>query len=107
MLCKIIIIFNLNWLFLEGRYNEASQKYTDALGFEKNAVLLCKCKMIINILFINLHIHFHYIYIANRAFCHLKLELYGLAVADATEAIELDKEYIKVSYFSIIIKIFS
>jgi serine/threonine-protein phosphatase 5 len=35
---------------------------------------------------------------ANRAFCNLKLELYGLAVADATEAIEIDADYVKAYY---------
>ena len=32
----------------------------------------------------------------NRAQANIKLEAYGYAVADATKAIELDKDYIKV-----------
>jgi hypothetical protein len=36
------------------------------------------------------------VYYANRAFAHTKLENYGAAVEDATEAIRLDPEYIKV-----------
>jgi len=38
------------------------------------------------------------IYYANRAFCHIKLESYGLAIADATRGIELDPKYVK-SYY--------
>jgi serine/threonine-protein phosphatase 5 len=32
----------------------------------------------------------------NRAQANIKLEAYGYAIADATKAIELDKDYIKV-----------
>ena len=38
------------------------------------------------------------VYYANRAFCHMKLESYGLAIADATRGIELDSKYVK-SYY--------
>ena len=34
---------------------------------------------------------------ANRAAAHIRLENYGSGVADASSAIELDPEYIKVS----------
>lgn len=35
-------------------------------------------------------------FFCNRAQANIKLEAYGYAVADATKAIELDKDYIKV-----------
>ena len=38
-------------------------------------------------------------YYGNRSFCHIKMEFYGSALEDANKAIELDKKYIKVSYF--------
>ncbi|BCS20131.1 protein serine/threonine phosphatase PPT1 [Aspergillus puulaauensis] len=34
-------------------------------------------------------------FFSNRAQCHIKLEAYGFAVADATKALELDSNYIK------------
>ena len=34
-------------------------------------------------------------YYTNRAFCHLKLENHGLAIADATVALELDRTFVK------------
>jgi tetratricopeptide (TPR) repeat protein len=36
------------------------------------------------------------VYFSNRAFAHTKLENYGAAVEDATKAIEVDPEYLKV-----------
>ena len=36
------------------------------------------------------------IYYSNRAFAHIKLELYGAARTDATRAIEIDPKYVKV-----------
>jgi tetratricopeptide (TPR) repeat protein len=38
----------------------------------------------------------HAIYYANRAAAHIRLEEYGSAIADATQAIEVDPDYIKV-----------
>eukprot|EP00736_Rhodelphis_marinus_P009063 Rmarinus@m.1969 len=35
---------------------------------------------------------------SNRAFCHIKLELYGAALEDASKAIELDPAFIKAYY---------
>lgn len=35
------------------------------------------------------------VYYANRAFCHIKMENYGSAIADATRAIELKPEFTK------------
>ena len=35
------------------------------------------------------------IYFANRAFAHIKLEKLGAAIADATQAIELNPKYVK------------
>lgn len=37
------------------------------------------------------------VYFANRAFAHIKLEEYGSAVADASQAIEIDSTYAKVA----------
>lgn len=37
-------------------------------------------------------------YYTNRAFCHIKMENHGLAIADATVAIELEKTCIKAYY---------
>ncbi|XP_031565648.1 serine/threonine-protein phosphatase 5-like [Actinia tenebrosa] len=37
-------------------------------------------------------------YLGNRSFCYLKTEYYGLALADANKAIQLDKKYIKGYY---------
>ena len=36
------------------------------------------------------------IYFANRAFAHIKMEKLGAAIADATQAIELNPKYVKV-----------
>lgn len=38
-------------------------------------------------------------YYGNRSFAYLKKELYGLALADANKAIELDSTYVKVIKF--------
>jgi tetratricopeptide (TPR) repeat protein len=38
----------------------------------------------------------HAIYYANRAAAHIRLEEYGSAIADASKAIEVDPDYIKV-----------
>lgn len=38
------------------------------------------------------------IYYANRAFAHIKMENYGLALQDALESIRLNKDYAKAHY---------
>lgn len=38
------------------------------------------------------------IYYSNRAFAHLKMENYGLAIADADEAIKMNPLYQKAYY---------
>lgn len=38
----------------------------------------------------------HAVYHANRAFAHIRMETYGSAVEDATEAIAIDAKYVKV-----------
>jgi len=38
------------------------------------------------------------IYFSNRAFAHLKMENYGLAIADADEAIKMNPNYQKAYY---------
>eukprot|EP00287_Rhodomonas_sp_CCMP768_P005404 CAMPEP_0196724084 /NCGR_PEP_ID=MMETSP1091-20130531/6096_1 /TAXON_ID=302021 /ORGANISM="Rhodomonas sp., Strain CCMP768" /LENGTH=498 /DNA_ID=CAMNT_0042066179 /DNA_START=60 /DNA_END=1556 /DNA_ORIENTATION=- len=65
-----------NAQFQEGHLNEAIELYTEAI--DNN--------------------HKNHILYANRAFCHVKLENYGSAIIDATEAITLDPTYIKGYY---------
>mmetsp|Transcript_27320 Transcript_27320/g.55833 ORF Transcript_27320/g.55833 Transcript_27320/m.55833 type:complete len:496 (+) Transcript_27320:210-1697(+) len=65
-----------NAKFQEGHLNEAIEFYTQAI--ENNAK--------------------NHILFANRAFCQVKLENYGSAIIDATEAITLDPTYIKGYY---------
>ena len=38
------------------------------------------------------------VYFSNRAYAHMKLENYGLAIADSDEAIKLDPNYAKAYY---------
>uniref|UniRef100_A0A7S0Q896 Serine/threonine-protein phosphatase T n=1 Tax=Coccolithus braarudii TaxID=221442 RepID=A0A7S0Q896_9EUKA len=55
--------------FVAGRYHEALEKYNDAIELNPEAAL----------------------FYTNRAQCHIKMENHGLAIADATLALELDK----------------
>lgn len=64
-----------NRLFAEKLYDEAIMEYTRALALSKVAS-----------------------YYANRAFAYIKLELYGAALADSDDAINLDPNYIKAYY---------
>lgn len=65
-----------NAFFKSGRYAEAVSKYNDAIELNPEVPA----------------------YYTNRAFCHLKMENHGLAIADATVALELDKTFIKAYY---------
>jgi len=65
-----------NELFKAGKYAEAVAKYNEAIEADPE-VPACY---------------------TNRAFCHLKMENHGLAIADATVAIELDKTFVKAYY---------
>ena len=65
-----------NERFLKGDYTQAKALYTDALSLNPNIVAIY----------------------SNRAICELKLEQYGLAIADATKAIELDATFAKAYY---------
>lgn len=65
-----------NERFLKGDYTQAKALYTDALSLNPNIVAIY----------------------SNRALCELKLEQYGLAIADATKAIELDATFAKAYY---------
>jgi hypothetical protein len=58
----------------ERRYLEACEEYTRALAIDVDNVSL----------------------LSNRAFCHTKLENYGLAVQDAAVAIAKDPKFVKV-----------
>lgn len=68
-----------NKLMQSNKLSEAINKYTDAINLyietNKNAI-----------------------YYSNRAMCHNKLENFGLALADANKAIEIDVNYDK-AYF--------
>jgi len=65
-----------NALFQAGRFADAVGKYNEAI--EHNPELPA--------------------YYTNRAFCHIKMENHGLAIADATVALELDKQFVKGYY---------
>jgi len=65
-----------NKAIAEGHYADAARAYTLALSFSpKNTVILC-----------------------NRALAYIKSESYGLAISDATAAIEFDKNCAKAYY---------
>jgi len=65
-----------NNFFKAGKYAEAVAKYNDAIELNPEVPS----------------------YYTNRAFCHLKMENHGLAIADATVALELDKSFFKAYY---------
>lgn len=58
-------------------------KYTDAIHWYDKAIELDGSNAI---------------YYANRAFAHIKMEKLGAAIADATQAIELNPKYVKVGH---------
>lgn len=62
--------------FLENKFAEAADEYSKAIEIAPSAV-----------------------YYSNRAFCHIRLESYGDALADADAAIKLDEHYAKVLFF--------
>eukprot|EP00743_Colponemidia_sp_Colp-15_P001661 GILK01001814.1.p1 GENE.GILK01001814.1~~GILK01001814.1.p1 ORF type:complete len:514 (-),score=127.26 GILK01001814.1:104-1645(-) len=65
-----------NEFFQAGKYMQALKAYTRAITTNPtNAV-----------------------FFSNRAFCHIKLENYGSAIADADEASKLDPRYVKAYY---------
>ena len=63
-------------LFKDGKYADAVLKYNDAIEADPEVPA----------------------FYTNRAFCHLKMENHGLAIADATVALELDKTFVKAYY---------
>ncbi|KAG0238867.1 Serine/threonine-protein phosphatase 5 [Actinomortierella wolfii] len=65
-----------NKLFANKKYEEAIEKYTEAIELNPNVAA----------------------YYANRAFCNTKLENYGLAIEDGDKAIEVDPKYAKGYY---------
>lgn len=65
-----------NLLFQAGRFHEAVEKYNDAIELNPEVPS----------------------YYTNRAFCHIKMENHGLAIADATVALELDRSFVKAYY---------
>ena len=62
-----------NELFKAGKYADAVVKYGEAIDVDPEVPA----------------------YYSNRAFCHIKMENHGLAIADASIAIELDKTFVK------------
>ncbi len=64
-----------NMCFKNGKYLEAVEFYRQAIDEEPSAVLY-----------------------GNRAFCHIKLENFGSAIADADAALALDPRYVKAYY---------
>ena len=65
-----------NELFKAGKYADAVLKYNEAIEADPERPA----------------------FYTNRAFCHLKMENHGLAIADSTIALELDKSFIKAYY---------
>lgn len=65
-----------NALFKAAKYSEAVDLYTKAIDEDGPTVALY----------------------GNRAFCHIKLENFGSAIADADEALKLDPRYVKAYY---------
>ena len=65
----------------DGDVHDAEKKYTEALHWYDRAIELDESNAI---------------YYANRAFTHIRMEKLGAAIADATQAIELDPNYVKV-----------
>ncbi|KAG1053454.1 hypothetical protein G6F43_004473 [Rhizopus delemar] len=65
-----------NMLFKEKRFPEAIKKYTEAIELNDKVAS----------------------YYTNRAFCHLKLESYGYAIADSDKALEVDPNFTKANY---------
>ncbi|KAF7731723.1 hypothetical protein EC973_008895 [Apophysomyces ossiformis] len=65
-----------NALFAAKRFPEAIEKYTVAIETNPNVAT----------------------YYTNRAFCHLKLESYGYAIADADKALTIDPTLAKANY---------
>lgn len=64
-----------NKLLAQALYDRAIQKYTEAINLRPSAI-----------------------YFSNRAQAYIKQESYGLAIADANKAIELDPRYVKAYY---------
>ena len=67
--------------FLENKFEESIEQYTEAIKLKVNSPKTA-------------------VYYSNRAFCNLKIENFGLAIEDATEALKFDPNYAK-AYFRI------
>ncbi|KAG1439082.1 hypothetical protein G6F56_012409 [Rhizopus delemar] len=65
-----------NLLFKEKHFSEAIKKYTEAIELNDKVAS----------------------FYTNRAFCHLKLESYGYAIADSDKALLVDPNFTKANY---------
>lgn len=63
-------------VFIEAKYKDALEWYDKAIELDSSNA----------------------IYFANRAFTHIKMEKLGSAIADASQAIELNPKYVKVPF---------
>lgn len=82
-----------NDFFKEGKYGKALAAYTEAIDLsedEDNDGLNSLDGVAAAPRNPNIQVYF-----ANRAFCHIKMENYGSALADATKAIEAQKDFPK------------
>lgn len=77
LICQHLLIMRIPFFVPDRKFSHAIDLYTQAIELNgRNAV-----------------------YFANRAFAHLRLEEYGSAIQDATQAIEVDPKYSKVLQF--------
>ncbi|KAI8638877.1 Metallo-dependent phosphatase-like protein [Parasitella parasitica] len=69
--CTLVLTY-----FTEKRFPAAIEKYTEAIEINSNVAS----------------------YYTNRAFCHLKMESYGYAIADSNLALKMDPNFTKANY---------
>lgn len=72
-------LFKGNHINSDKKYDECIEEYTKAIELNDDP----KCMAI---------------YLSNRAFAHMKMENYGLAITDADEAIKMNPSYPKAYY---------
>jgi serine/threonine-protein phosphatase 5 len=70
----VVTLILINFAFLEKKYSKAIELYSRAIQLDSQVAA----------------------YYSNRAFAYMKEEYYGAALADATRALEIDSNYVKV-----------